>query len=163
METFSSSRVMVLQDFLLSGEYNIENELAADEIVVKNENRVKFSQVKFDLWIKNIQTEKFLQRLFPVLAIDAEKAELTTFTVTKVVCVSGKNIRFPSLQIATSIGFPSSRPINKMLLTMSTSCQIVLTSFKLICSPLGPRLLGEGYAQSSFGKLHFDMGASLRP
>ena len=40
---------MVLQDFLLSGEYNIENELAADEIVVKNENRVKFSQVKFDL------------------------------------------------------------------------------------------------------------------
>ena len=39
---------MVLQDFLLSGEYNIENEPAADEIVVKNENRVKFSQVKFD-------------------------------------------------------------------------------------------------------------------
>ena len=70
----------MLQDFLLSGEYNIENEPAADEIVVK------FSQVKLDLWIKNILTEKFLQRLFPVLAINAEKAELTTFTVTKVVC-----------------------------------------------------------------------------
>ena len=64
METFSSSWVMGLQDFLLSGEYNIENEPAADEIVVKNENRVKFSQVKFDLWIKNMQTEKFLNGSF---------------------------------------------------------------------------------------------------